>query len=58
VERSPVGGTKSANYALEPKSFDGTVYPTPRRIYVTGPDNRPLLKRVVLSVDVHDIEMT
>ena len=53
-----MGGTKSANYALEPKSFDGTVYPTPRRIYVTGPDNRPLLKRVVLSVDVHDIEMT
>jgi hypothetical protein len=53
-----VGGTKSANYALEPKSFGGIVYPTQRRIYVTGPDNRPLLERVVLSIDVHDIEMT
>jgi hypothetical protein len=52
-----VGGTKSANYASEPKSFGGIVYPTQRRIYVTGPDNRPLLERVVLSIDIQDIEM-
>jgi hypothetical protein len=53
-----VGGTKSANYALEPKSFGGFVYPTQRRIYVTGPDNRPLRERIVLSIDVLDIELT
>jgi hypothetical protein len=52
-----VGGTKSANYALKPKSFGGIVYPTQRRIYVSGPDNRPLLERIVLSIDIHDIEM-
>ena len=53
-----VGGTKSANYALKPRSFGSFVYPTQRRIYAIGPDNRPLLERVVLSIDVHDIEMT
>ena len=52
-----VGGTNSANYAVNPKSFGGIVYPTQRRIYVTGPDNRPLPGRVVLSIDVHDIEI-
>ena len=53
-----VGGTKSANYALKPQSFGGFVYPTQRRIYVTGPDNRPLLERIVLSIEIHDIEMS
>jgi hypothetical protein len=52
-----VGGTRSANYALMPKSFGGIVYPTQRRIYVIGPDNRPFLERVVLSIEIHDIEM-
>lgn len=51
-----VGGTKSANYAFNPKSFGGIVYPTERRIYVTGPDNKPLPGRVVLSIQLHDIE--
>ena len=52
-----VGGTRSANYALKPKSFGGVVYPMERRIYVTGPDNRPLLERVVLSIEIHDIKL-
>ena len=52
-----VGGTKSANYALKPQFFGGIVYPTQRRIYVTGADNRPLLERIVLSIEVRDIEI-
>jgi hypothetical protein len=52
-----VGGTKSANYAFRPQPFGGIVYPTQRRVYVTGPDNRPQFERVVLSIDVHRIEM-
>lgn len=28
-----IGGSSSANYALEPKTFGGIVYPTKRRVY-------------------------
>lgn len=52
-----IGGTTSANYALEPKTFGGIVYPTKRRVYTAGPDNRPLRDRVVLSIDIHSIDV-
>ena len=52
-----IGGTSSANYALEHKSFGGIVYPTKRRVYNIGPDNRPLLERVAIVIDIHDIDV-
>jgi hypothetical protein len=53
-----IGGTTSANYALEHRTFGGIVYPTKRRVYSAGPDNLPLRDRVVLSIDIHDIDLT
>ncbi len=52
-----IGGTASANYALEHRTFGGMVYPTKRRVYAIGPDNRPLLERLALSIDIHDIDV-
>lgn len=52
-----IGGTSSAHYVLEHKTFGGLVYPTRRRVYSAGPDNRPLPDRMVLSIDIHDIEV-
>ncbi|WP_176598110.1 MULTISPECIES: hypothetical protein [Sphingobium] len=51
-----IGGSSSANYALEPKTFGGIVYPTKRRVYATGPDNRPNLDRVAIAIDFRSIE--
>ena len=53
-----MGGTASANYATEPKTFGGLVFPTKRRVYAKGPDNRPLLERVAVSIDIHDVEVS
>ena len=50
-----LGGTTTANYALEPKSFGGFVFPTQRRIYSAGPDNRPINERLAISIDFSDI---
>lgn len=47
-----MGGTSSANYATEPKTFDGFVFPTKRRVYAIGPDNRPIRERLALNIDV------
>jgi hypothetical protein len=52
-----IGGTSSANYALDHRTFDGIVYPTKRRVYAIGPDNRPLLDRVALTIDIHSIDV-
>jgi hypothetical protein len=51
-----IGGSASANYAQEPKTFGGIVYPTKRRVYAVGPDNRPNLDRVAVAIDFHSIE--
>jgi len=52
-----MGGTASANYATEHKEFGGIVFPTKRRVYSTGPDNRPNLDRVAVSIDLLTIEV-
>jgi hypothetical protein len=52
-----MGGTSSANYATEPKVFGGFVFPTKRRVYAIGPDNRPLLNRVAVAIDFLNIEV-
>lgn len=50
-----MGGTTSAHYTGEPKPFGGLVFPTKRRVYTAGPDNRPLLDRVAVSIDILDV---
>ena len=52
-----LGGTSSANYATDPKVFDGIVIPTKRRVYAKGSDNRPILDRVAVSIDIHDVSV-
>ncbi|MBB3559975.1 hypothetical protein FHX06_001286 [Rhizobium sp. BK512] len=50
-----MGGTRSANYASDHRSFAGLIIPTKRRVYATGPDNRPILDRVAVSIDLLDV---
>jgi hypothetical protein len=50
-----MGGTTSAHYVSEHKTFGGIVFPTRRRVYTYGADNRPLLERISVSIDLHEI---
>jgi hypothetical protein len=49
-----IGGTSSANYATEHEAFGGIVFPTKRRVYAYGADNRPLLDQVAVAIDFHE----
>jgi len=51
-----VGGTTSAHYVTAHKTFGGIVFPTKRRVYPRDQDNRPILDRPALAIDIHDIE--
>lgn len=51
-----MGGTASANYASDHKTFSGLVIPTKRRVYSTRPDNTPVLDRVAVAIDILDVE--
>jgi len=50
-----MGGTWSAHYVDEHKTFGGIVFPTRRRVYNYGADNRPHLNRTLVSIDFHEI---
>ncbi|MNL85646.1 hypothetical protein D3C87_2140310 [compost metagenome] len=50
-----MGGTSSANYASDARSFGGLMIPTKRRVYATGLDNRPILDRVAVSIDLLEV---
>lgn len=52
-----MGGTSSANYATDPRTFGGLVFPTRRRVYSIGPDNRPILDRVAVAIDIDGIDV-
>jgi hypothetical protein len=52
-----IGGSSSANYATDHKEFGGIVFPTKRRVYARGPDNRPLLDRIAVAIDFHDVNV-
>lgn len=52
-----LGGSTTAHYVLEPKTFDGIVFPTKRRAYSAGPDNRPIAERLAISIDFHHISI-
>lgn len=51
-----LGGLPAANYALEPKIFDGLIVPTKRRVYARAPDGRLLLERTAVTIDFHTIQ--
>ncbi|CDG85314.1 hypothetical protein [Janthinobacterium agaricidamnosum] len=50
-------GTTSAHYSDEHKSFGGMVFPTNRRVYSIGADNKPILERVLVSIHVHEVDV-
>jgi hypothetical protein len=52
-----MGGTSSANYASEYREFGGIVFPTKRRVYSIGTENRPNLDHVAVSIDLLNIEI-
>jgi hypothetical protein len=51
-----MGGTTSAHYASDHQSFGGLVFPTKRRVYAAGPDNRPMRDQVAVTIDILGIE--
>jgi len=51
------GGLPAANYADDPRLFDGMTFPTKRRVYLRGADNRPLKERLAVSIDIDDIRL-
>lgn len=51
-------GNTSAHYTSGQKEFGGIVFPTSRRVYPIGPDNRPITDRILVSIDIHSIELT
>jgi hypothetical protein len=53
-----MGGTASANYATDPASFGGILFPTKRRVFAKGPDNRPLRNRVAVAIDILRIDVS
>jgi hypothetical protein len=53
-----MGGTASANCASGHKTIGGLIFPTKRRVYAIGPDNRPVLDRVAVAIDFLSIEAT
>jgi hypothetical protein len=52
-----LGGLPAANYALEPKNFDGLIVPTKRRVYARAPDGKPVLERTAVAIDFHSIQI-
>lgn len=49
-------GNTSAHYASDHKPFGGIIFPTKRRVYAVDPDNKPILERVLVSIDIHNVE--
>jgi hypothetical protein len=52
-----IGGTSSANYATEPRTFGGFVFPTKRRVYDIGENNQPKRERVAVAIDFFNIDV-
>jgi hypothetical protein len=50
-----LSGLPAANYALEPKTFDGLVIPTQRRVYARAADGKPIRERLAVAIDFHSI---
>lgn len=51
------GWAKAAHYCFDHREFDGLVFPTRRRVFIRGADNRPRRHPVLVWIDVHSVEM-
>ena len=49
------GGVATANYAQAPKTFDGLVFPTQRRVVPRTPDNTTASEPILVSIDLSAI---
>jgi hypothetical protein len=45
----------SANYATDPKEFDGLIVPTKRRVFVRAPDEHPVRERIAVAIDLEAV---
>lgn len=53
-----MGGTTSGHFTLEPKTYQGIVFPTKRQVYAIGPDNRPVPGRgAAITIDIQNVEI-
>lgn len=50
-------GSTSAHYSSEHKNFGGIIFPTSRRVYTIGTDNKPITERVLVAIDVHNVDI-
>jgi hypothetical protein len=50
-----LGGLPAANYASEPRSFGGLIWPTKRRVYARSSEGKPLRERLAVAIDFDDI---
>jgi len=48
-------GARGAHYMSDLKAVNGVVVPHQHRIYIPGPDNRPMPEPLVVSVDLSDV---
>jgi len=53
-----IGNVPSANYASHPQDFGGLIVPTRRRVYARDAENKPVLSRLAVSIDIHDISVS
>ena len=52
------GGFKAAQLTSNYLTADGIQLPTKRRAYTRGPDRRPILEMLMVSIDVSDVRFT
>jgi hypothetical protein len=53
-----MGGTSSCHYVGEHRVLGGILFPTKRRVYSKTPDNKPMLDRVAVSIDIQSIDLS
>jgi hypothetical protein len=52
-----IGGSASAHYVYDHQEVGGIIFPTRRRVYAYGPDNKPFLDRIAVSIDFSGIHV-
>jgi hypothetical protein len=52
-----IGGSSSAHYVANHKESGGIIFPTQRRVYAYGPDNKPFFDRVAVTLDFSEIKV-
>jgi hypothetical protein len=48
-------GARGAHYIHDYREFDGIMVPRRRRVYIRGPDNKPLPEPLLVSIDISDV---